>query len=291
MAHEGQQLQADLLDIRNHARDNEGVNYLLTAVDCFSRRGWAVPVRYKTGDKVAEALNKILEGTDYFALQTDKGKEFYNKHVEALLKRRNIKHFSVENDNIKASMVERFNQTLRSRIHRSITARQSKKFLNILPDMVAAYNDAEHRAIGMAPNDVGPENREAIHQNVYVSRTPPIKSRTSPPLKVGDVVRISKARTAFERGYTPNWTRELFKVTAINKDSVPTVYEIVDLAQEVVRGTFYRQELQLVKEPTEFRVEAVLRTRKKPDGTRQHFVRWLGYPESFNSWIDDKDFV
>ena len=81
MAHEGQQLQADLLDIRNHSRDNEGVNYLLTAVDCFSRRGWAVPVRYKTGDKVAKALNKILEGTDYFALQTDKGKEFYNKHV------------------------------------------------------------------------------------------------------------------------------------------------------------------------------------------------------------------
>ena len=109
-----QQLQADLLDIRNHSRDNEGVNYLLTAVDCFSRRGWAVPVRYKTGDKVAEALNKTLEGTEYFALQTDKGKEFYNKHVEALLKRRNIKHFSAANDNKKASMVERFNQTLRS---------------------------------------------------------------------------------------------------------------------------------------------------------------------------------
>ena len=78
MAHKGQQLQADLMDIRNHARENDGVNYLLTAVDCFSRRGWAIPVKYKTGERVAEVLDKVLRGSTYFSLQTDKGKEFYN---------------------------------------------------------------------------------------------------------------------------------------------------------------------------------------------------------------------
>ena len=91
VGHEGQQLQADLMDIRNHSRENDGVNYLLAAVDCFSRRGWAIPVKYKTGEKVAEALDKILQGNSYFALQTDKGKEFYNSHVQSLLKRWGVK--------------------------------------------------------------------------------------------------------------------------------------------------------------------------------------------------------
>ena len=291
VAHEGQQLQADLMDIRNHSRDNDGVNYLLTVVDCFSRRGWAVPVKYKTGEKVAEALDKVLRGSSYFSLQTDKGKEFYNTHVQNLLRQRGVKHFSVENETVKASMVERFNQSLRGRIHRSITARQNKRFLNILPDMVEAYNNSENRTTGFAPNDVGPENRELIHQRVYVANSANARSRTAPPLRIGDVVRISKARSAFERGYTPNWTRELFKVVSVRRDTFPTVYEIADLAQETVRGTFYRQELQLVKEPTEYRVEKVLRTRKKADGRKQYFVRWLGYPESFDSWIDDSDFV
>lgn len=291
VGHEGQQLQADLLDVRNHSRDNEGINYLLTAVDCFSRRGWAIPVRYKTGEKVAEALRGIIEGGTFFALQTDKGKEFYNDKVASLLKRNNVKHFSAENDDIKASLVERFNQTLRGRIHRSITARQNKKFLHVLPDIVAAYNDAEHKSLGMAPNDVGPHNREHLHQKLYVSPVQPVKSKTSPPLKVNDIVRLSKRRGAFERGYTPNWTRELFRVTSVSDGTFPTVYEVSDLANEIVRGTFYRQELQLVKEPEEYRVEKVLRTRKRSDGSRQFLVRWLGYPDSFNSWIDEKDLV
>ena len=198
VGHEGQQLQADLMDIRNHSRENDGVNYLLTAVDCFSRRGWAIPVKYKTGEKVAEALGKILQGESYFALQMDKGKEFYNSHVQSLLKRLGVQHFSVENETVKASMVERFNQSLRGRIHRSITARQNKRFLNILPDMVEAYNNAEHRATGLTANEVGPENREYRHQKVYVSKSVGVKSRSAPPLRIGDVVRISKARSAFE---------------------------------------------------------------------------------------------
>ena len=80
-------------------------------------------------------------------------------------------------------------------------------------------------------------------------------------------------------------------MTNVSEDTFPTVYEIADLAQETVRGTFYRQELQLVKEPTEYKVEKVLRSRRKADGSKQYFVRWLGYPESFNSWIDEKDFT
>ena len=288
VGHEGQQLQADLLDVRNHSRDNDGINYLLTAVDTFSRKGWAIPVRNKTGERVAVALDAILKDNSYFSLQTDKGKEFYNDPVNRLLKSHGVKLFSTESDNIKASMVERFNKTLRGRIHRSITARQNKRFLHILPDMVGAYNAARHGAIGMAPDDVGPSNRETVHQRLYVKKRPATGEQS---LKVGDAVRMASHRGVFKRGYTPNWTRELFVISDVNDDSRPITYELKDLNDEPISGTFYHEELQLVVKPDEYLVEEVLKTRRDKRGKKQYFVRWLGYPDSFNSWVDEDDFA
>ena len=156
----GQQLQADLMDIRSHAKVNECNTFLLTAVDCFSRKAWVVPVRNKTGERVASALHKILEIQKYFALQTDKGKEFYNAPVHELLRRHGVNHFSSENETIKASLVERFNRSLRARLHRSMTARNSEMILHILPDVVRAYNNSYNDSLGMSPNEVSSQNQE-----------------------------------------------------------------------------------------------------------------------------------
>ena len=87
-------------------------------------------------------------------LQTDKGKEFYNSQVEKTLDRFGVRHFSTENENVKASLVERFNQTLRKTLHRFFTKSDRERYVDVLPDVVAAYNDRYHQAVGMAPNEV-----------------------------------------------------------------------------------------------------------------------------------------
>jgi len=88
---------------------NDGARYLLTCVDVFSKRAWAawaVPVRTKSGRDVANAFEKILiDGTPNM-VQSDKGIEFLNSTFQSMLKRRGIKFYTSENEDLKASVVE-----------------------------------------------------------------------------------------------------------------------------------------------------------------------------------------
>ena len=291
----GQQLQADLMDTRSHAAANDGVNFVLTAVDCFSRKGWAVPVRSKSGENVAEALERVLGEQRFDRLQTDKGKEFYNARVAATLRRHGVDHFSTEDDVVKASLVERFNRSLRNRLHRYMTSRDSDRFVDALPLLVESYNETPHGATGLAPNDVNDDNQALVFDRLYETgvdgRGRSIVGRRAPvPLPIGTVVRLSKARGAFDRGYTDQWTTELFKVVETVDDAWPTVYRVADLAGEPINGIIYRHQLQPVKEPEAFAIERVIKTRRRR-GVKQFFVKWKGYPDSFNSWVNEADMV
>ena len=288
VASEGQQLQADLLDIRSHSEFNDGNNFILTCVDVFSRKAWAVPIRSKSAAKVAEALQQVLKDEKYMYLQTDKGKEFYNETVRHLLQSKGIKHFSSENETIKASIVERFNKTVREKIHRYLTAKNTKRFLHVLPDIIDTYNRTRHSTTGVAPINVGPHNREDINQRLYLSWR---EDKGRENLRVGDFVRITKYRGAFKRGYTPNWTHELFVIKSKDIQTQPPTYKIKDQSGEEIEGSFYEEELQKVGEPESYKIEKVIRSRRQRNGQRQYFVKWMGYPDSFNSWVNESDFV
>ena len=105
-----------------------------------------------------------------------------------------------------------------------------------------------------------------------------------PKFKVGDHVRIAKYKNIFAKGYTPNWSEEVFVIKEI-KNTVPRTYAINDLNSEEVIGTFYENELQKTNQQ-EFRIEKVMK--KKGD---ELYAKWKGYDNSFNSWIDKKDLV
>ena len=105
-----------------------------------------------------------------------------------------------------------------------------------------------------------------------------------PKLKIGDQVRISKHKNIFAKGYMPNWSEEIFIISKI-KNTVPWTYVINDLNGEEIIGTFYEKELQKTNQK-KFRIEKVLK--KKGD---KLYVKWKGYDNSFNSWIDKKDLV
>ena len=79
------------MDIRSHRSFNDDNAFILTCIDVFSKRAWALPLKNKTGERVCEALSKVLAGQNYTHIQTDKGKEFYNEKVSYLLSRNNIK--------------------------------------------------------------------------------------------------------------------------------------------------------------------------------------------------------
>ena len=285
---EDQQLQADLMDIRNHRTFNDDYAFILTCVDVFSKRAWAIPIKNKTGERVREALSKVLQNSKFTHVQTDKGKEFYNERVGDLFKYQNITHFSSEDDSIKASLVERFNRTLRGKIHRFMTANRSKRFVHKLQDFVNAYNSTPHSSTGESPINVGPHNREEINQRLYLPWRE--ASSASETIGVGDYVRMVSYRGTFKRGYTANWTTELFKVIDKDSQTQPPTFTVEDLSGEIIKGSFYGEELQVVDKPETFSVDEVLRTRRV-GRKKQFYVKWNGYPESFNSWVDEVDMI
>ena len=287
----GVQVQADLVDVGAHASANANVKFLLTIVDAFSRRAWVEPLRSKRGSEVVAALRKTLKGLGYESLQTDKGREFFNSDVSEFLTSEGIKHFATENDDIKASIVERFNRSLRNKIHVLLTHDPDGGYLSALPDLVYAYNRTPHSSIGKRPIDVDSTNAEDVFLRLYeeegATRSPSSRTRR---LYSGDHVRLGKSRKAFERGYTPNWTREIFVIRSYLSWTNPPVYIIEDLAGERIAGTFYERELQRVDPPKEYRIERIIKSKGKGK-KREHFVKWLGYPDSFNSWVSSADFV
>ena len=111
----GQQWQADLVDVSNLSQDNDNIKYLLTCIDVFSKQAWVVPLKDKTGTRLVKAFTSIADPLPT-TLQTDKGTEFVNRKLQVWLKERNVHFFTTENEDIKASVVERFNRTLKSKL-------------------------------------------------------------------------------------------------------------------------------------------------------------------------------
>ena len=93
---------------------NDGVRYLLTCIDVFSKKAWAVPVRTKSGREATNAFEKILLNGTPNMVQSDKGTEFLTSTFQSMLKRHGIKFYTSENEDLKASVVERFNRDRKS---------------------------------------------------------------------------------------------------------------------------------------------------------------------------------
>ena len=111
---------------------------------------------------------------------------------------------------------------------------------------------------------------------------------SKPAFIIGDVVRVSRSKGVFEKGYDVSWSRETFTITCVDPRRAPVVYRLKDSSDEVIKGTFYTQELQKVKHKELYLVEEVLKERGT--GARKElFVKWLGYPSSANSWISALD--
>ena len=273
--------QMDLVDVQRLSRSNHGSKYILTVIDLFSKYAFARALKNKAGPTVLDAVKNIIEtsGREPENVQTDQGTEFLQTEMKRYLSSRGI-HFYTTYSEMKASTVERFNRTLKSKMWRYFTHANTFKYVDVLQDLVSAYNATPHRTLGgIRPDEVKEENQLEIWEAHYAT-TP----RTKPPrfkFKLGDIVRISRNKGTFEKGYTSNWSEEYFTVVSRLMRKPPT-YRLRDLNDEPLLGVFYERELQKITPPDEHAVEKVLRKR----GNR-YLVKWRGWPASFNSWIED----
>ena len=154
-----------------------------------------------------------------------------------------------------------------------MTAISENVYFDVLDDIVNKYNSTVHRTVKMKPIDVT-FNSYAEYNKDF--------NKKDPKFKVGDYVRISKYKNIFAKGYTPNWSEEVFVINKI-KNTVPWTYAISDLNGEKITGSFYEKELQKTSQE-KFRIGQVLK--RKGD---KLYVKWKGYDNRFNNWIGKKE--
>ena len=257
---------------------NKGYKYLLMVLDLFSKYGWIVPLKTKTGLEVSQALASIFRENKPKMLWVDKGKKYYNRHVLDLLAKDKIEIYSTENEE-KSSVCERWNRTIKTKMYEQFTIQNNTVYIDILPKILSSYNNCKHRSIRMTPKEARkPENYGKVYFHLYRDLGTR-GAQAKPTFANCDRVRISKyKRQTFDKGYTPNWTEEVFTVDKIQMTH-PITYKIRDGNSEDIKGTFYGEELQKTDQSM-YRIEKIIR--KKGN---KALVKWKGYPDEFNSWI------
>ena len=145
-------------------------------------------------------------------------------------------------------------------------------YIDNLDDIVNKYDNTYHSTMEMKSANV--------KSNTYIDSSKEINDK-NPKFKIGDNVRISKYKNVFAKGYTPNWSENLFVIKKV-KNTVLWTNVNNDLNGEEIVGTFYENELQKTNQK-EFRIEKII----KKKGNKL-YVKWKRYDNSFNSWINKK---
>ena len=236
----------DLAHMQSLSKKNKGIKYLLCAIDFFSKYAFVIPLKDKKGISIVNAFNEMIKQSNRRAKGTsaqhakpnkiwvDQGGELYNRVFKKWLSDNDIMMYSTYNEG-KSVVADRFIRTYKNKLYKHMTA-TGKNVYYVLDDVVYENNNTKHNTIKMKPKDVG-DNKK-----VYIDEHNEKDSR----FKVGDRVRISKFKNIFAKGYTPNCCKEIFIVDKIN-DTVPYTYNLKDLNDEEILGSFYDRELQKTK--------------------------------------------
>ena len=166
---------ADLVDMSSFSRSNKGYKFLLTVIDVYSKYGWIVPLKTKTGKEVASALTKLFKIAVPSRLRTDKRTEFYNQHVRRVLEANNVTLYSTENEE-KSSVAERRNRTMKRIMWKYFPANNTNNNISELQNMVDKNNTTYHPSIKFTPSEArDPSNYEHAFRALYG------KIRPAPP--------------------------------------------------------------------------------------------------------------
>ena len=236
---------ADLLEFPQHKFRNRGYRFALVLIDVFSKKLYTAPMKKKTKEQAAQAFESIFKDFDEFPINlvTDRGLEFYNSEVRKIFDSYGINHYSTPTKTSwKASVAERVIRTIKSRLYRYFKAKKTTNWVDVLPDFTSNYNATPHSAHGLPPDDVSSENRDIVYKKLYPFNSLTIVCK----LKIGDKVRKIRDKSLFEKGYTENWSEEIYTISAVRQSNSVCWYKLRNIAAEQQEGIWYYYQLNLV---------------------------------------------
>jgi len=249
-SHPEEMIQADLIDVQKYAKENDGYKYILTIIDVFSKRAFAIPLKSKTGPEVARAFRNVFQIFVPEKLQTDAGKEFLNIHVQNILKEYHVFYYTATNEITKCAVVERFQRTLLSRLHKYFTASRTTRYIDVLDDFLKTYNNTKHSSIGMTPKQVNEHNTSEVFFRLYGAKDKRelLKKRLLRLDKIhqGDTIRIPTYKDPFRKGYRTTFSDTLYKVENITPGDHHPMYSLKEKGGKRLKGRYYPYEVQKI---------------------------------------------
>jgi|GEM_PF-7052888 len=224
-----QEFQIDLIYLENkHLNQN---SYGLTSIDAFTKKGDIELLKNKDEINVVNATKKILNRMGVPKMvYCDEGSEFTSGAFKNLMNDNKIELvFTLSH----ATMVERFNRTIKELLEKYLRSTKTKTITNVLPKILENYNNSYHKTIGMAPNEVNEETQHIAQLNLIKHSTKDNREK----IKVGDTVRVMLKRKGFVKGYKPKFSTDVHTVLRKEKN----FYYVSNL-----RRGYFRSELMKV---------------------------------------------
>merc|ERR1712212_205740 len=253
----------------------------------------------------ARALESFLEKSlyKYSFVFSDSGSEFLGGHTQKVYDKFNITRYSVKNQKYKCAIAERAIRTIKQRLFRYFSQQNTLKYIDVLDQIEEAYNKSPHRGLGYrTPNEIHllkdvdeikEQERIQLLQKLknygaITKRQLRNKISSTQALAEGTHVRLllGKAEGVFQKSYLPIFTKEIFVIDKVVK-KFPFTYYLRDLLNHPIEGLVYRQELKPVTLPKKFAIDKVLKKEVLPTGATRYLVSWDGYPNHFDSWVNE----
>ncbi len=293
------QVQADLIDVSRLKLYNDGVCFLLVLIDVMTKKLWVYRLKTKSARSMVAALTgwiaALTPAGQAKILKTDKGTEFTNAQVQALLRHHGVE-WQPALGTLKACVAERVNKTLQILLFKYLTENETFRYIDKLESMVQTYNTRPHTSLrGMTPEEADRPANQARVQAVFHDRYAEVAGARRRKVKfaVGDIVRVktlSKKISPTNRSYAQQFSKEFFTVTRINRTLPIPLYYIRSMdTHDHIEGGFYAEELQRQRvDDDEWKVERVIR-RRTVRGVPMVYVKWMHFSPAHNSWVREAD--
>lgn len=298
-------MQSDLISFarpdNKYAKANKGLIYLLVVIDSFTRYVWIKLLINKDAGTMLKALSEMskeMRGGFGEELMCDQGGEYINKKVMSWLDKMNIKLVKTNN---KAPTVERFNQTFQNMLYKWMEYYQTDEYVDAVPMFLRLYNNEKyHRIIGMTPQEAeDPVNEAKLLSNLehYYTKAVGADKRNTPikpVFKVGDLVRVSRYKRQFDKGYHRNFQPTIYQISRVFTHLPVPQYKLsFDSNGREEEGRWYGNELQLVSSNYTDGLAykgTVVKERKRSGHPREQLIDYTYWPgEKYQQWqfIDD----
>ena len=196
---------------------NKGIRFLLYVIYIYGKYAWLIRLKDKKGITITNAFQKRLKESNRKPEQiwVDKSSEFYNRSMKLWLEKNDIEMYSTHNEG-KPVVVERFLRTVKNKIYKYMDSISKNVYIDKLDDIVNKYNNTYHRTIKIKST--------GVKSSTYIDSSKEINNK-DPKFKIGDIVRISKHKNIFAKGYLLNWSEEVFVINKV-KNLLPWTYSV-----------------------------------------------------------------